>query len=429
MILLTIHTVANGETIYSIANMYGITPEDIINTNFPPDPNDLVLGQTLVILQPEIVHTVAAGDTVEGIANQYGTSVSAILRNNPSVDKNNIQAGQRIVIAYRDTAPTVEIAANGYTYPSIDRQLLIRTLPYLSFLTIFTYGFTDEGQLIAPDDEELIALALDYGVAPVMLISTLTSEGTFSNALAARLLNDMDVQERLIENILNNMEEKGYKALDIDFEYLPVENREAYIEFVENITQRLNQRGYFSLVALAPKTSTDQPGLLYESHDYFGLGRAANLALLMTYEWGYTYGPPMPVSPLPNVEEVISYGVTQIASNKVLMGMPLYGYDWKLPYIRGTTKARSLSPQQAIALAADMGVDIQYDTELSAPFFYYNDGENEHIVWFEDAKSVEAKLALVNKYGLAGVSFWNITRDFPQNWLVLNSLFKIASIL
>ncbi len=425
---MTIHIVTKGETISSIAAMYGISPQDIIDTNFPPDPNALVPGQTLVILQPEIVHTVMQGDTVGSIARQYGISTASILRNNPSVMPNSLQIGQRIVIAYKDTAPTTEIAVNGYTYPNIDRQLLRRTLPYLSFLTIFTYGFTEEGQLITPDDEELIAIAYEYGVAPVMLISTLTAEGTFSNELAALLLSDTDIQNALTDNIINNMEEKGYKALDIDFEYIPAEYREAYIDFVSNITQRLNQRGYFSLVALAPKTSADQPGLLYESHDYFGLGRAADLALLMTYEWGYTYGPPMPVSPLPNVEQVISFGVTQIPSQKVLMGMPLYGYDWRLPYVRGKSKAVSLSPQQAIALASDTGSDIQYDTELSAPFFNYNEEGNEHIVWFEDANSVEAKLELINKYKLAGVSFWNITRDFPQNWLVLNSLFRIAVI-
>lgn len=423
-----IHIVEQGETLSSIAQLYDITVQDIINTNFPPNPDNLVKGQTLVILQPEIVHTVVQGDTIESIARQYGTTADAILRNNPSVIPTDLQIGRNIAIAYKNTNPTVEIAVNGYTYPSIDRNLLRRTLPYLTFLTVFTYGFTEEGQLIAPDDEEVISIAMEYGVAPIMLISTLTEGGTFSNQLAALLLGNTDIQDRLIQNIIENMEAKGYRGLDIDFEYLPVENRDAYIDFVTRITQELNSRGYITLVALAPKTSADQPGLLYESHDYFGLGRAANLALLMTYEWGYTYGPPMPVSPLPNVENVISYGVTEIPSQKVLMGIPLYGYDWQLPYVRGTTRARSLSPQQAIALAADVGADIEYDTELSAPFFTYTENGNEHIVWFEDAQSIEAKFSLVTEYDLAGVSYWNLIRDFPQNWLVLNSLFRIAKI-
>lgn len=122
-------------------------------------------------------------------------------------------------------------------------------------------------------------------------------------------------------------------ALDIDFEYLPVENRDNYIEFVSNLTRQLNDKGFLSLVALAPKTSVNQPGLLYESHDYRGLGEAANLVLLMTYEWGYTYGPPMAVSPIDKVEEVVRFGVSQINSQKILMGIPLYGYDWTLPLL------------------------------------------------------------------------------------------------
>ena len=127
---MTIHIVTKGETISSIAAMYGISPQDIIDTNFPPNPNALVPGQTLVILQPEIVHTVMQGDTVGSIARQYGISTASILRNNPSVMPNSLQIGQRIVIAYKDTAPTTEIAVNGYTYPNIDR-LLMNTVSHL----------------------------------------------------------------------------------------------------------------------------------------------------------------------------------------------------------------------------------------------------------------------------------------------------------
>lgn len=311
-----IYTVKAGDTISSISNQYGLTPEEILNVNIIDNPDNLVVGQDLIILTPEIRHIVETGDTLNEIANIYNTTVNSILRNNPNLTPDNIAVGTPITISYKNVSPTRSIAINGYTYPEIPLQKLIKILPYLTFLTIFTYGFTNEGDLIEPNDTTLINLALDYGVMPTMLISTLTSEGTFSNELARTLLNDYELQTILINNIVDKMEEKGYKALDIDFEYLPVENRQSYIDFVTRLTQALNEKGYYSLVALAPKTSTDQEGLLYESHDYFGLGRAANLALLMTYEWGYTFGPPLPVAPLPNVEAVISYGVTQIPSQK-----------------------------------------------------------------------------------------------------------------
>lgn len=423
-----IYTVKQGDTISSIAQQFGITSEVLLSTNIITNPDNLVVGQDLIILVPEIRHIVTEGETLDLIAREYNTTVNAILRNNPTITANNIQNGDTVVITYKNVNPTRSIALNGYTYPEIPIDMLVKILPYLTFMTIFTYGFTNEGDLISPDDENLIRIALDYGVMPTMLISTLTSQGTFSNELAGILLNNPELQQVLINNIISNMKEKGYRALDIDFEYLPVENRQNYIDFVTRLTEELNNNGFYSLVALAPKTSSTQPGLLYESHDYFGLGRAANLALLMTYEWGYTYGPPLPVAPLPNVERVISYGVTQIPSQQILMGIPLYGYDWKIPYVKGTM-AKSLSPQQAVELALEKGSNIEYDDYQQAPYFYYTENGQQHVVWFENLRSIDAKLNLIESYALAGGSLWNIIREFPQFYILLNSRFNIAQVL
>ncbi len=424
-----IYTVKQGDTLEKIASENGVTAEQILNTNFPPNPDNLVVGQKLVILVPEVEYTVKEGDTLTSVAQKFDTTVIEILQKNPFIENARIYTGEKLVIEYKNGNNKKSIAINGYAYPNIDRQLLYRTLPYLTFLTVFTYGFTDEGILIEPDDTELIQIAGNFGVAPVMLISTLTEQGTFSNLLAKTLLEDNTLQQILIENIITVMEQKGYVALDIDFEYLPVENRDNYIDFVSNLTRQLNDRGFISLVALAPKTSVNQPGLLYQSHDYKGLGEAVNLALLMTYEWGYTYGPPMAVSPIDKVEEVVRFGVSQINPQKILMGIPLYGYDWSLPYMRGNTVAKSLSPQQALEIASENNVVIEYDEVSQAPYFYYTKDGKSHIVWFEDADSAVAKLNLTDKYNLVGASYWNITKDFPQNWLVLISLFRVVKIL
>jgi len=178
-------------------------------------------------------------------------------------------------------------------------------------------------------------------------------------------------------------------------------------------------------VALAPKTSADQPGALYEGHDYRALSDAADFVLLMTYEWGYTYGPPMAVAPLPNVREVVEYALREMPAEKIYLGIPNYGYDWTLPYRRGS-KARSISNQEAVALAARYRIAIQYDELAQSPTFRYVDEEGlEHEVWFENARSIAAKLALVKEYGLYGTGYWNLNRPFPQNWPLLDSLFHI----
>ena len=86
--------------------------------------------------------------------------------------------------------------------------------------------------------------------------------------------------------------------------------------------------GYTVMVALAPKTSAGQPGLLYEAHDYAALGAAADDVLLMTYEWGYALSEPMAVAPIDKVEQVVRFAVSQIPPDKIFLGMPNYGYDW-----------------------------------------------------------------------------------------------------
>lgn len=421
-----IYTVKSGDTLSSIADMFNTSPEFIINTNFPPNPNNLVVGQDFVILNPTETYIVQNGDTVYSIAVKFNTSVNSIYRNNPVIIGRNIYEGEELVIRY-DDIPERDIVTNGYAYTNINEQVLLRALPYLTFLTIFTYGFTNNGDLIYTDDERLIELAKLYGAIPTMHLSTLTANGTFSSELAQIILNDENAKNNLISNIIQTMEYKGYGALDVDFEYLPVEDKDNYIEFVSELTRELNSRGYYSLVALAPKTSTNQQGLLYESHDYYGLGNNVNFSLIMTYEWGYSYGPPLAVAPIKNVENVVKYAITQIPPEKTLMGVPLYGYDWNIPYIEGT-RATSLSPQRAIEIAAQFNSEIIYDTTSKAPYFYYTDMEQNHIVWFENAKSIDAKMNLVQSYSLAGVGYWSLDRYFPQNWLILNSRFNIAKL-
>ena len=427
---MVIHVVAPGETIYSIAQRYGVSAYRLIEYNGLTNETELVVGQTIVVLIPKEVHTVQPGDTLYQIAVNNNTTVVDLYQNNPQLSTaTQLFPGEQLVISFTQER-LGRMSVNGYCYPYIDRGVLVQTLPYLTYITIFTYGFTPEGELISIDDQGVIDLAISYGVAPIMLLSTFTEEGNFSNILANAIINDMEAQNVLINNIIANMQQKGYYGLDVDFEYILPEDREGYTAFITNVTTRLNEVGYFVITALAPKTSSDMPGLLYEAHDYAALGNASNYVLLMTYEWGYTYGPPMAVAPINKVREVLDYAVTQIPRDKIYMGVPNYGYDWPLPFVRGETTARSIGNVAAVEQAARVGASIQFDEVSQAPFYYYTTPEGvEHVVWFEDARSIDAKVRLVPEYGFVGVSYWNIMRFFPQNWLVVNALFEINKVI
>lgn len=431
-----IYVVQPGDTLDSIAREFGVPLSRLVSQNELAPDGKITVGQTVVILYPTEVYTVKAGDTLESIATMYGVSVNQLLRNNPTLGgKYEIFAGQTIIIDYNEEKKG-SMAVNGYIYPFIEKDILIKTLPYLTYLTLFTYGFTEDGALVDKgitefgiDEDEIIRLSYEYGVAPVMHLSTLTEEGVFNSQLGNDFLNNSQAQDMLIENVINRMKEKNYYGFDIDFEYLDSRNRDRYTDFVRRMGEALRENGFVLITALAPKSRGDQPGNFYESHDYGGIGFVSDYVLLMTYEWGYAFGPPMAVSPLDQVENVVRYGVSVINSNKIFLGVPNYGYDWKLPYESGVTKAEKISNVEAVNRAVFYGSPINFDEVAQAPFYNYTVDGNEHIVWFDDARSIEAKLSLVPEYDLHGVSYWNVMQWFPQNWLVLNSTYDIDRVI
>ena len=244
-----------------------------------------------------------------------------------------------------------EYIVNGYAYPSISKETLEGWLPRLSWVAAFSYGFTEDGNLINLEDANLIIPATEAGVRPMMVLTPLDADGNFNDNIAIRVFENPDAQQNLIDNIEANIKNKNMGGVDFDFEYLAAGYADDYVELVGRTRGRLRPQGYLTTVALAPKVSTDQPGLLYQGHDYAGMGQAADYCLLMTYEWGYTYGPPLPVSPINSVRRVLDYGVTQIPPEKILMGMSNYGYDWRLPFVQGESKAEKLTNYQALARA------------------------------------------------------------------------------
>lgn len=421
-----IHIVKSGETVSSIARQYGV-PQFVVTTlnNLEQIPN-LVVGQALLILEPIQFHRVEEGETVFSIARQYGITVNRLYRNNPILrGRNIIYPGQTLVIAF-ETDRERKIEVNGYAYPFIDRNLLRTTLPYINFLTPFTYGITESGGLVDLNDEELISISKEYGVVPWMHLSTLTEQGNFSNELASLVLNNEDIQNNLILAVIQNMQNKGYGGLDIDFEFVFPQDAVLYGDFIGKLRNKLNPLGYDVIAALAPKTSDNQRGLLYEGHNYYAVGDNANAVLLMTYEWGYTYGPPLAVAPIRNVRQVVEYALGIIPPEKIFLGIPNYGYDWTLPYVKGESKADSISNVEAVQLAAEFGAEIQYDEGSQSPWFNYTDNDGRtHEVWFEDVRSIQQKFELIKEKNLRGAGYWNLMRPFQQNWSLLDYMFEV----
>lgn len=237
------------------------------------------------------IHVVTSGDTVYSIASAYQIPADTIIYNNQLIYPYTLVIGQALLLSVPSaSAPKSTVITNGYAYPFINTWVLEQTLPYLSRLSIFSYGFTLEGDLIPPviDDTFMIERAIETGTAPFLTLTPFDASGRFSNYLITQTINNPQARTRLIENLVITVSEKGFQGVDIDFEYILASDRVVFADFVAQVRTAINALGYPVTVALAPKTSDAQPGLLYEGKDYALLGEAADEVLLMTYEWGYT---------------------------------------------------------------------------------------------------------------------------------------------
>jgi spore germination protein len=424
-----IHVVAQGDSVFSIAGTYGTTVDALINANELDAPNQLVVGQALVIPIVGRFYFVQPGDSLFSIAAQFGLSYQELARINNIPVNSPLNVGLRLYIPQgqkRDIVSNAYIEPIGGTVSEALENAARKNTPYLTYLAPFSYQVNRDGSLAAPPLNNFKEIA-DANNANLMMVVTTLEEGAFSAELGHIVVTVQEVQNRLLDNIVNTAQQVGFTDVHFDFEFLPPEDRDAYSSFLSKAKERLSAQGLLMSSALAPKVSATQEGEWYEAHDYGAHGAVDDMVVLMTYEWGYSGGPAMAVSPIDQVRRVVEYALTEMPANKILLGQNLYGYDWTLPYVPGGEYARAVSPQQAIALARENNVPIQYDTTAQAPFFRYTDAEGQqHEVWFEDARSIQAKFDLIKELGLLGISYWKLGLAFPQNWLLLQDNFNIV---
>ncbi|MFC7392198.1 LysM peptidoglycan-binding domain-containing protein [Scopulibacillus cellulosilyticus] len=418
-----IHVVQRGESLWQIAQRYGVSINQIVTANQIQNRNTLVIGEALVIPTAYRQYTVRPGDNLWLIARKFGVSVQELMRANQITNPSMIYPGKVLRIPER-AKPTIDVNAFVIQFGEEGAEQVREVSRYLTYVSPFAYRIKDDGSLEAVNDNAIIQTAISNNVIPMMAITNFSSTETGSQ-LAHTILSNVTLQNRLLTNIVNTMRSKRYRGLNIDFENVLPNDRESYNQFLRRAVNRLHPEGYFVSSSLAPKTSATQQGVLYEAHDYPAHGEILDFVVLMTYEWGYRFGPPQAVSPINQIRAVLDYAVTAIPRNKIMMGFQLYARDWLVPHVQGQ-EAETFSMQEAMRRAVQHHAAIQYDQRSQSPYFRYTDEQGRsHEVWFEDARSAQAKFDLVKEYNLRGISYWVLGYPFPQNWVLLEDNFHI----
>lgn len=424
-----IYVVQKGDNINSIAEKYGITVERLIQDNGIVFPYNLIVGSALVIAYPAKEYTVQQGDTLESIAEANNVSVMQILRNNSFLfDRQYIYPGETLVISY-DTVRKIDV--HGFAYPYINEDIVVKMLPSLTYISIFNYSVTENGVINSyQDDTNIINKSKEYGVVPLMLLTTLDLHGKANYEVAINILLDEESQDRGIDQIIDIMKTKGYMGINVIFDFINEANESLHLNLAKKISNRLQQEGFLFFLTFNFEIQHIDNNMTINKVDYYKFSTLVDSLIIINLVWGTNNDPPEPVIDIKHIKELIDYLLSiNVPANKIIIGGPIIGYDWKLPYVPGITSAKSLTINSVLFLANEVAATIEFDEESQSPYFYYTElyigTPSEHIVWFVDARSINALNNLIIENGLNGNGIWNIMIYYAQLWTIINSQFDI----
>ncbi|WP_068672068.1 glycosyl hydrolase family 18 protein [Oceanobacillus sp. Castelsardo] len=417
-----VYSVKPGDSLYRISQKYHVSVDMLRLVNGLISPN-IVPGQALLI--NKTIYTVQPGDSLYSIAKMAYVPLDRLKESNPGVDPNQLRPGMEVVIPDHPTYTASTFSYNYITGTNHDEAIIHDFAPYSTYYSFFEYHISIDGSLSQIDDLKAIETAWVRHTAPLATITNLTSAG-FSPILASQVLNNPTVRQNLINNIYNLVSMKGYAGVNIDFEGIMAQDRDMFSTFLSELKNRLGSEGFLLTVAVPPKTNDNIPWL--RGYDYGGIGSVVDIIFIMAYDWHHRGSEPGPVAPINDVRRTIEYALEKMNSRKIILGVPLYGYDWILPYKPGTL-ARAVSNQSAIQIATTQGTPIQYSESDQSPYFYYIDQLGQsHVVWFEDSRSMASKMELVTEYGLLGIGAWQIGLQFPEGVWLLRKFFNIRRV-
>jgi spore germination protein YaaH len=283
------------------------------------------------------------------------------------------------------------------------------------------YGLSNSGQIntqYPPREAASVAAEIKRlrgaGKLIVPSIANITG-GKWSYGSVGRMLHSPELMAAHVTAIVALVQRNQYAGIDLDYENLHAADRQAFSAFVTRLAHALHAKGKVLSVAVFAKTTKAGTDPRNVAQDYAAIGRAADQVRLMAYDYHWESSAPGPVAPISWVRAVLRYAKTQIPASKIILGVPLYGYDWVGHHGTG------ISWLEALRLSRQYHAAARYDPASQAPWFSYRDAAgHQHTVWFENAASSRAKFDAAQGAQIGGVYLWMYGYEDTGTWSALS---------
>ncbi|OGY18623.1 MAG: hypothetical protein A3F04_01255 [Candidatus Chisholmbacteria bacterium RIFCSPHIGHO2_12_FULL_49_9] len=286
-------------------------------------------------------------------------------------------------------------------------------------ISLFWYYMTEKGEVhkyaYAKEDRAIIEFAHANKVSVSAVITNLPDDpdAGWDSSRVEAVLEDPVRRTFLIGQISEKLSELGFDGVSIDYEAVDGGQRGPFSLFIKELSGVLHKENKYVGVALHPKTG-EKADERYRFQDWRAIGQYADYLYIMAYGEHWDGGSPGPIASMPWVERISDYAIrARVPRKKVFLGIPLYGYDWE----KGSNEeALGLTYTDVQRILGEYRVKEQWDPEAQTPYFIYENDGQTHEVWFENAKSVEAKVSLADRLGFGGVTFWRLGGEDPEVW-------------
>lgn len=238
----------------------------------------------------------------------------------------------------------------------------------------------------------------------------------------SEIMNDYQLREKLINQIVNYIVEYNLDGINIDFENMYEADKKLFSRFLIELEPRLNEIGAVLSVDVTAPDGSDTWSMCY---DRYTIGKVADYIIFMAYDqYGATAPKEGTTAGCDWVEANISkfLGQEGVASEKLVLGVPFYTRLWKEQNGKITSDTVDLKDVDKVIPS---GVTKKWDENLKQNYVEYAQNGATYKIWIEDAKSIESKLDLVQKYNLAGAAYWEKDRENSSIWDLVASKLKI----
>ena len=252
----------------------------------------------------------------------------------------------------------------------------------------------------------------------------------FDGTLLHGILNNPAKQKQFIQQVVDTLSFYNFQGINIDFEELNEPTNVPLSNFQQQLYQALHAKNMLVTMDVAVKN---------DDYDYKKLSDYNDFIILMAYDqYNSIETGPGPVSSQKWIEEALDWTASKIESNKIILGVAGFGYDWTIDD-EGKKVVRDITYAEAINRAKISNSTIDYDNESYNLHFSYTDEHIDdstkqlvkvpHNIWFTDAATTFNILRFSDEYATAGTALWRMGGEDSRIWNYYNINLSNESLL